>query len=99
MKHEQPCYEFSAEKNQQLIEEHNISFEDIIVALSNGKLLETIDHPNKEKYPNQRIYIIKINGYAYLVPFVRKDEHTVFLKTIFPSRQLTKQYLGKRGVK
>lgn len=97
MKTEKPNFEFSPDKNQQLIKERHISFEDIMAALSNNKLLDTIGHHNKTKYPNQEIYIIDINGYVYLVPFVRKDKHTVFLKTIVPSRKLTKKYLGKRG--
>src|SRR5438105_1462745 len=97
MKIEKPHYEFSADKNQQLIKEHFISFEDVIAALSNNKLLDTIDHHNMAKYPNQEIYIIDINGYVYLVPFVRKDKHTVFFKTIVTSRKLAKKYLGKRG--
>lgn len=96
MKIKKPNYDFSADKNRQLIKERHISFEDIIAALSNDKLLDTIGH-NKTKYPDQEIYIIDINGYVYLVPFVRKDKHTVFLKTIIPSRKLTKKYLGKRG--
>ncbi len=94
---EKPHFEFSADKNQQLIKERHISFEDVIAALDNNKLLDTIEHYNKTKYPNQEIYIIDINGYVYLVPFVRKDKHTVFLKTIVPSRKLTKKYLSKRG--
>jgi hypothetical protein len=98
MKIEKSHYEFSADKNQQLIKERYISFEDIIAALNNGKLLDTIGHHNRLKYPNQEIYIIEINGYVYLVPFVRKDKHTVFLKTIVPSRKLTKKYLSKRGM-
>ena len=98
MKIEKPHYEFSADKNQQLIKERLISFEDVIVALGNDKLLDTIDHHHKTKYPNQEIYIIDINGYVYLVPFVRKDKHSVFLKTIVPSRKLTKKYLGNAGV-
>lgn len=97
MKIEKSHYEFSADKNQQLIKERHISFEDVIVALDNDKLLDTIDHHNKTKYPSQEIYIIDINGYVYLVPFVRKDKQTVFLKTIIPSRKLTKKHLGKRG--
>lgn len=92
-----PHYEFSADKNQQLIKERHISFEDVIVALGDDKLITTICHPNKTKYPNQQIYIIDINEYVYLVPFVKKDKYTVFLKTIIPSRKFTKQYLGKRG--
>jgi hypothetical protein len=97
MKVKKPHYEFSSDKNQYLIKERKISFEDVIAALGNGKLLDTIDHHNKTKYPNQEIYLIDINGYIYLVPFVRKDKQTVFLKTIVPSRKLTKKYLGKRG--
>jgi uncharacterized DUF497 family protein len=97
MKIEKPHYEFSADKNQQLIKERQISFEDVIVALDNDKLLDTIEHHNKSKHSSQEIYIININTYVYLVPFVRKDKHTVFLKTIIPSRKLTKKYLGKRG--
>ena len=97
MKIKKPYYEFSADKNQQLIKERHISFEDVISALDNDKLLDTITHHNKERYPNQEIYIIDMGGYVYLVPFVRKDKYTVFLKTIVPSRKLTKKYLGKRG--
>lgn len=88
-------YEFSPEKNQLLIKECGISFEDVVSALDNNKLLDTIAHHNLTKYPNQEIYIVNINGYVYLVPFVRKNEQTVFLKTIFPSRKLTKEYLGE----
>lgn len=92
-----PQYEFSADKNKLLITERGISFEEVIAALDDDNLLEIVVHPNPEKYPNQQIYVINIDGYIYLVPFVKKDEHTVFLKTIFPSRKLTKKYFGKAG--
>lgn len=95
MKMARPHYEFSSDKNQLLIKERGISFEEVIVALDNDKLLETVDHHNPAKYPNQKIYVIDINGYVYLVPFVRKDKQTVFLKTIFPCRKMTKKHLGK----
>ncbi len=98
MKIEKLYYEFSPDKNQSLIEERNVSFEDVVSAINSGKLLDTVVHPNELKYPNQKIYIVDINGYAYLVPFVRTDKGTLFLKTIFPSRKLTKKYLGDRGV-
>lgn len=98
MENENLHYEFSADKNQQLIKERGISFEDVVVALSNGKLLDIIVHHNTSKYPKQEIYLLDINGYAYLVPFVRKDKQTVFLKTIFPSRKMTKMYLNRGGV-
>ena len=98
MKIEKLHYAFSPDKNQILIEERNVSFEDVVSALDNGKLLDIIVHPNELKYPNQKIYIIDLNGYVYLVPFVRMDKQTIFLKTIFPGRKLTKQYLVNGGV-
>lgn len=91
-------FEFSAEKNQQLIKERGISFEEIIVAVEEGKLLDILEHHNKDRYSRQKIYVIEINTYVYLVPYVKKDDHTIFLKTIFPSRKLTKIYLGQRKV-
>jgi hypothetical protein len=94
MESEKPIYDFSAEKNQQLIKERNISFEEVIMAIEEGAVLEIVPHPNPVKYPNQKIYIIQINNYIYLVPFVKKSKNEIFLKTIFPNRKLTKQYLG-----
>jgi len=91
-----PQFEFSAEKNHQLINERDICFEEVIAALSDGRLLETLSHPDQAKYPNQRIYIVNINEYVYMIPFVQKDEYTLFLKTIIPTRKLTKKYLGGR---
>jgi hypothetical protein len=90
-------FEFSADKNQLLIKERRICFEGVIAAIEGGKLLDIIEHHNIEKYPNQKIYVLDINSYIYLVPFVRKDKYTIFLKTIFPSRKLTKKYFGKVG--
>ena len=64
-----------------------------------ARSIDIIDHPNGLKYPNQKIYIIDLNGYVYLVPFVRKDTQTIFLKTIFPNRKLTSKYLGDGGAR
>lgn len=86
-------YEFPSDKNQQLIDGRQISFEEVIAALDNGQVLDVIDHPNQEKYPNQQMFVVQVNDYVYLVPFVQKDKYTVFLKTIFPSRKAKKQYL------
>ena len=97
MKTEKLHYEFSPDKNQVLIEGRSVSFEGIVSALNSGKLLDIITHPNELKYPDQKIYIVNLNGYVYLVPFVRKNTQTIFLKTIFPSRKLTKKYLGDGG--
>jgi uncharacterized DUF497 family protein len=86
-------YDWNSEKNEWLRRERNITFEDVIYHLNHGGLLDAIRHPNQKQYPNQRIFIINIEEYAYLVPFVEENE-VIFLKTIIPSRKMTKQYLG-----
>lgn len=80
-------------KNAWLKRERGISFENVVVAIAVGDLLDTTDHPNRTKYPNQRMYVVKIHDYAYLVPFV-ESEHEIALKTIIPSRRATQTYLG-----
>ena len=77
---------YSLEKNELLKEQRDISFEDVILALESGKLLDDIKHPNNEKYPNQDIFIIliEIKNYVHLVPYV-EDETSIFLKTIISS--------------
>ena len=52
------------------------------------------EHPNVERYRNQRILVVQRDDYVYLVPF-GEDERLIFLKTIIPSRKATKLYLGK----
>lgn len=84
---------WNAEKNQQLSLERGISFEDVVFYLQNGYILDDIDHPNQEKYPGQRVYIVNVDNYAYLIPYIEDDEK-VFLKTIIPNRKATKMYLG-----
>lgn len=81
-------------KNQQLISERGTSFEDIVFYLQQGALLDDIKHPNSDKYPNQRVFVINIDDYAYLVPYV-ENRKEIFLKTVIPSRKATKVYLGE----
>ena len=90
---------YSLEKNEILKFTRDISFEDVILALEEGHLLDDIEHPNKEKYPNQNIFIILVvvKNYVYLVPYV-EDETSIFLKTIIPSRKMNKKY-NKKGSK
>ena len=85
-------FEWNEEKNIWLKAERDLGFEDVIVAIQQDKLLETTENLNKDKYQNQQMYIVEINSYAYLVPFV-EDEEKIFLKTIIPSRKATKKYL------
>lgn len=88
-------FDWNREKNELLKSERGISFEEVVDAIVEGRVLGKEDHSNKKKYPNQEIYILEIGGYAYLVPFV-EDEEKVFLKTIIPSRKATKKYLVKK---
>jgi len=86
---------WNPEKNQQLIAERGISFEDVVFYLQQGALLDDLEHPNGDKYPGQRIFVINIDGYAHLVPYVESRKE-IFLKTVIPSRKATKQYLGEK---
>jgi len=85
---------WNSTKNQQLISERGISFEDIVFYLQQGALLDDIEHPNSDRYPNQRVFVINIDGYASLVPYVENTKE-IFLKTVIPSRKATKIYLGE----
>jgi uncharacterized DUF497 family protein len=88
MKH----FTWNLEKNKWLVAERNISFERVLHHIENNQVLDIVEHPNSPKYPNQKIFIIDIENYAYLVPFV-ENEDEAFLKTIIPSRKATKKYL------
>jgi len=85
-------FNWNKNKNQQLQEQRGITFEEIAQAIEQGNLLDVIKHYNPDKYPNQKILIVKIDDYVYLVPFVENDLE-IFLKSIIPSRKMTKKYL------
>ena len=87
-------FDWNEEKNKWLNKEREVSFEQVVFSIKNGKLLDIIRHPNRAKYKDQRIYVIEIEGYAYMVPYVEENE-VIFLKTIFPSRKYTNMYLKK----
>lgn len=87
-------FDWEEDKNTILKVKRGISFEEIILAISDDRLLEIVEHPNRKKYPNQKMFIVEVRNYAYIVPFVEDDEK-YFLKTIYPSREATKKYLNK----
>ena len=89
-------FNWNDEKNQQLIAERDVSFEDIVYYIQQDQLLDDLENPNQEKYPNQRIFIVEVESYGYLVPYVENDEE-IFLKTIIPSRKATKLYIGEKS--
>lgn len=82
---------WDAGKNAKLKETRDISFEEVVLALAEGGLLDVLEHPNKKKYPNQKMFVVQCADYVYLIPFV-ETEKEIFLKTIIPSRKFAKKY-------
>ncbi len=85
-------FSWNNDKNELLKKEREASFEDVVLAVEQGRLLDILEHPNQDAYPGQRVFVVQIEEYAYLVPSVEGD-HDIFLKTIIPSRKATKTYL------
>ncbi len=77
-------YQWSEDKNIHLQKTRGISFEEIVAALDEGRLLGHIDHPTKL---HQKIFIIEIKGYPWDIPYVRQPDGSKFLKTAFPNRK------------
>ena len=85
-------FDWDDEKNELLEKTRGVSFEDVVFHIENGDVLDIVSHPNASRYPNQRIIVLNVEGYVYLVPYV-EQKGTRFLKTIIPSRKATKEYL------
>lgn len=85
-------FRWSELKNELLKRERRISFDGVTLSIASGGLLDVRKHPNEGKYPGQRVTVVAVEGYAYLVPFVEKPD-CYFLKTIIPSRKATRDYL------
>jgi len=79
-------------KNSRLIGERGISFDEIVLYIMNGCLMDVIPNNNQEKYPRQRVFVVNVEGYIHLVPF-DETEKEIFLRTIIPCRKATKKYL------
>ena len=84
---------WNEEKNQLLKMQRGINFDTVLQKLLAGDIIERKSHPNKEKYPHQKIFVLEIDGYICYVPFV-ENEKEIFLKTIIPSRKLHKIFKG-----
>ena len=88
------AFDWDHQKNQKLTRDRSISFEAIVSLIESGNLISIVS--GKGKYVHQKQFIIELNKYVYVVPFV-EDEHKIFLKTIIPSRKLTKKFLSRGG--
>lgn len=87
-------FDWDEAKNEKLKAERGIGFEEIVFLIGADRVLDILDHPNRECYAGQRIFVIERNGYAYLVPFV-EDDRSIFLKTIIPKPQGDEAVLGR----
>ena len=86
-------FDWSDEKNEVLEQTRGVCFEDVLIHIQNGDILDVIRHPNRERYPGQNIIVLNVEGYVWLVPYV-KTRGVRFLKTIIPSRKATREYLS-----
>jgi uncharacterized DUF497 family protein len=87
-------FDWSNEKNEWLKANRGVCFEQVVMLFEREDVLDILEHPKQETYPGQKIAVIRIGDYAFLVPFVEEGE-TIFLKTIIPSRKATSKYKGK----
>ena len=85
-------FRWDNEKNEKLKKSRGVCFEQVVLLMEREDVLDTIEHPNQDKYPSQKLAIVKIENYIYLVPYVRERDE-IFLKTIIPSRKATKKYV------
>ena len=86
-------FKWNIEKNKLLKEERGVCFEDVVSQIQEGTVVDIVKHPNADKYPHQKMYIVCLQNYVHLVPYV-KENNEIFLKTIIPSRKMYKMYKG-----
>ena len=87
-------FAWSEVKNAVLKRERGVCFEDVAIAVEGGHLLNDTPHPDRAKYPHQRMLAVEIDGYVCIVPYVR-DGDICFLKTVYPSRKAQRIDLGE----
>ena len=77
------------DKNKKLKEQREISFEEVATMILRKEYLDILDNPARS---NQQIFVIKLNGYIYAVPFIIDEQSNIILKTAYPSRKLNQRY-------
>lgn len=88
-------FQWNNEKNEWLKKNRGVSFEQVVILMEREDVLETVEHPNQNKYPGQKIATVRIEDYAYLVPYVQESDE-IFLKTIIPSRKALNKYVRSK---
>lgn len=89
------AFQWNNEKNEWLKDHRGVCFEQVVVLMQDEQVLDVIDHHNQSEYAGQKVAIVEINDYAYLVPYIQAGDD-IFLKTIIPSRKATKKYIGEQ---
>ena len=89
-------FNWDDEKNELLKRTRGVSFEEMVIAIEDGNVVDVLQHPNADRYPNQLVYLVEYKEYVFVVPFLRDSEsQEIVLKTIYPSRKYTRLYLLK----
>ena len=91
-----PEYDWDPAKDEWLQQVRRISFDDVKYHLTSGDLLDDVPHPNQERYPGQRFYIVRIGRLAWAVPY-RRRTGGAFLYTAYPSEKFTRIYRDQLG--
>jgi uncharacterized DUF497 family protein len=86
-------FDWNDEKNELLKKVRGVSFEQVELAIASGDLVDRLNHQKPTKYPNQKVFLVRIEDYIYSVPYV-EDNDKIFLKTIIPNSKATKKHLG-----
>ncbi len=89
-------FRWNHEKNEALKAERGISFEEVVLAIEADGVFDVVRHPNSGKYPKQLVFVVALDGYVHLVPYVEEPEY-YFPKTIIPSRKATRDYLLRKN--
>lgn len=88
-------FQWNNEKNEWLKKNRGVSFEQVVILMEREDVLEIVEHPNQNKYPGQKIATVRMDDYAYLVPYVQEGDE-IFLKTIIPSRKALNKYVRSK---
>ena len=79
-------------KNEWLQLNRSISFEEISGVILDRNYRDIIENPSRE---DQFYFILDIQEYTWVVPFLVDTMDRIILKTAFPSRRFHKRYGGK----
>lgn len=80
------------DKNEKLVLERNVSFEEICQMIMDEQYFDIIENPVRE---GQMCFVMNIRDYTWIVPFVVDIDHNIVLKTAYQSRKYHKKYKGK----